>query len=134
MNKRKYKLLVVDDEPSVLFTYRLLLEREGYGVTAVVSWREAMQHLASAAFDLMLCDLSLEEQHTGFELIDEARRTHAAMPCILLTGYANIDAAQRAEQMGVPVLYKPIDVKEFLNSIATVLRDTYAEAKTGSGR
>lgn len=133
MSKRKFKLLVVDDEPSVLFTYRLLLEREGYLVTPVVSWREAVDELAKNKFDLMLCDLSLEEQHTGFEVIEEARRGRGEMPCILLTGYANLDAAQRAEQMNVPVLYKPIDVKEFLTTIAAVLRDAYAEAKTGSG-
>lgn len=133
MTKRKYKLLVVDDEPSVLFTYRLLLEREGYLPTALTSWREAVQHLKKERFDLVLCDLSLEEQHTGFEVIEEAQRSHPGMPCILLTGYANVDAAQKAESMSVPVLYKPIDVKEFLSTIAAVLRDTYAEAKTGSG-
>ena len=131
--KRKYKLLVVDDEPSVLYTYRLLLEREGYLVTAVVSWRDAVREVGADRFDMVLCDLSLEEQHTGFEVIEEARRVRQGIPCILLTGYANVDAAQRAEQMAVPVLYKPIDVKEFLTTIASVLRDTYAEAKTGSG-
>lgn len=134
MSKRKYKLLVVDDEPSVLFTYRLLLEREGYLVTAVVSWREAVRELAATRFDMMLCDLSLEEQHSGFEVIDEARLRYAGIPCVLLTGYANVDAAQHAEQLNVPVLYKPIDVKEFLTTIASVLRETYAEAKTGSDR
>ncbi|HEU5451546.1 MAG TPA: response regulator [Terriglobales bacterium] len=134
MNKRKYKLLVVDDEPSVLFTYRLLLEREGYVVAAVVSWREAVRELAESRFDMVLCDLSLEEQHSGFEVIEEARRRQPGAPCVLLTGYANVEAAQHAEKINVPVLYKPIDVKEFLTTIATVLRDTYAEAKTGSGR
>ena len=134
MSKRKYKLLVVDDEPSVLFTYRLLLEREGYTAIAVVSCREALAALAESKFDLMLCDLSLEEQHTGFEVIEEARRLRPGMPCILLTGYAAVEAAERAASLNIPVLYKPIDVKEFLTTIAAVLRDTYAEAKTGSGR
>ena len=134
MSKRKYKLLVVDDEPSVLFTYRLLLEREGYLATAVESSRAALAALRENQYDLTLCDLSLEEQHTGFEVIEEARRLRPGMPCILLTGYAAVDAAERASQQRVPVLYKPIDVKDFLNTIAAVLRETYAEAKTGSGR
>ena len=42
-NPRDYRVLVVDDEPSVLFTYRLILEQEGYQTSAVASAREALQ-------------------------------------------------------------------------------------------
>lgn len=126
--KRKYRILVVDDEASVLFTYRVLLERHGYAATAAISSTEAIAALEHGRFDLLLCDLSLEEGHTGFEVLTRARQRDPLVPCVLLTGYASSEAAQTAEKMGTPVLYKPIEIEQFLDTIATVLRECYEQA------
>ncbi len=131
MKKRKHSVLVVDDEASVLFTYRVLLEHHGYAATAVLSSKEAIAALSQSDFDLLLCDLSLEEGHTGFEVLDFARQSNAEVPCVLLTGYATPDAVQRAQQLGISVLYKPIEIQEFLNTSSTVLRDTYEQTENG---
>src|ERR1041385_7804195 len=122
MKKRKHSVLVVDDEASVLFTYRILLEQHGYAATAVLSSKEAIAAINTTSFDLLLCDLSLEEGHTGFEVLEYARTKNADIPCVLLTGYASSDAAQKAEQLGIGVLYKPIEIQQFLETINTVLR------------
>jgi DNA-binding NtrC family response regulator len=126
-------ILVVDDEAAVLFTYKLLLERNGYEPTPVVSAEQAKNALAGRPFDLMLCDLSLEEKDSGFKVIEFARERHPGMPSILITGYASADAAQKAADLGVPVLYKPIDIQELMTTIpALLMRDTNEEAKTGT--
>lgn len=129
MTKKKHTVLVVDDEASVLFTYRLLLEQQGYAVTAVASSVLAQAELRKEQFDLLLCDLSLEEDHNGFEVIAFARERNANIACILLTGYASIEAAQKAADMGVTVLYKPIDIQEFLTTIPAVLKEKYEQTK-----
>jgi DNA-binding NtrC family response regulator len=129
MSKRKYTVLVVDDEASVLFTYKLLLEQQGYAVTAVPSSVEARKEMQKERFDLLLCDLSLEEDHNGFEVIAFARESSPSIACILLTGYASIEAAQKAADMGVTVLYKPIDIQEFLTTIPAVLKEKYEQTK-----
>lgn len=126
--KRKYRILVVDDEASVLFTYRVLLERHGYAATAAISSVQALEALEKTEFDLLLCDLSLEEGHSGFEVLKEARRRNANVPCVLITGYASSEAAQTAEKLGTPVLYKPIEIQQFLETIATVLREGHEQA------
>jgi DNA-binding NtrC family response regulator len=131
MKKRKHTVLVVDDEASVLFTYRMLLEQHGYATTAVLSSREAISEVSKQAFDLLLCDLSLEEGHTGFEVLEVARQIEPDTPCVLLTGYASSEAAQKAEQMGIDVLYKPIEIQQFLDTITTVLRKTYEQTEDG---
>jgi DNA-binding NtrC family response regulator len=128
MGKRKYHILVVDDEASVLFTYRVLLERHGYAATAAISSRQAIAAVKRRRFDLLLCDLSLEEGHTGFEVLKRARERDPQVPCVLLTGYATSDAAQMAEKLGTPVLYKPIEIEQFLDTIATVLRECHEQA------
>lgn len=133
MSKRKFGVLVVDDESAVLFTYRLLLEQQGYQVTAVASSALAREALNKHKFDLLLCDLSLEENHNGFEVIGYARERLPHIACVLLTGYASVEAAQKAADLGVTVLYKPIDVQEFLTTIPAVLKEKYEQSKAARG-
>ncbi len=115
-------VLVVDDEPSVLLTYRMILEQQGYNVMTAASSAEAMQALHEHSVDLLLCDLSLEDQHSGFEVIDFARKHRTRVRSVLLTGYASKDISDRAEKNGVSVLFKPIDIQEFLSTVKAQLR------------
>jgi len=128
-NSNKYRILVVDDEPSVLTTYRMILEQKGYDVVAAPSSGEARQALATQKLDLLLCDLSLEEKDSGFEVIEYARRRQPAMPSLLLTGYASREVSDRAKRGGICVLFKPIDIQEFLETIAKELRTSNEQAQ-----
>jgi CheY-like chemotaxis protein len=124
--KRKSRVLVVDDERNVLLTYRMLLEQEGYDATASLSAKEAIGLIDKQKFDLLLCDLSLEEKRTGFEVINAARERNGKVPAVLLTGYASPEAAEYARENDVAVLYKPIEIEEFLRTIATLLKENHA--------
>jgi DNA-binding NtrC family response regulator len=122
----KPHVLVVDDEPSVLLTYKMILEQQGYQVSAVGSSVEARNVVErSRHIDLLLCDLSLEQRHSGFEVIEMAHRRHPEMPSVLLTGYASADIAAQAEGRGVRVLFKPIDIQEFLSTISELLGESH---------
>jgi DNA-binding NtrC family response regulator len=129
MKKRRPTVLVVDDEASVLFTYRILLEQHGYAATAALTSKQAVQAINKTAFDLLLCDLSLEEGHTGFDVLEYARRSNPDVPCVLITGYATSEATQKAGQLGIAVLYKPIEIEEFLDTISSVLRTSYEQSE-----
>jgi DNA-binding response OmpR family regulator len=124
---RKHRILVVDDEPNVLVTYRLILQQRGYEVSAAVSSEEAREVLANDGIDLLLCDLSLEKQENGFDVIEVARQKDPQMPAVLLTGYATPEANDRAQGLGIPVLFKPIDIKELLETISALLRENYEQ-------
>ncbi len=130
----KPRILVVDDEPSVLLTYRLLLEQKGYSVTAVVTAREAIDHLEHACYDVLLCDLSLEEQRSGFEVIDYARNRYGDVPAALLTGYATGEAAERAEKQSIAILFKPIDIEQFFTTISALLGEEEDGQAKANGR
>ncbi|MDP9268788.1 MAG: response regulator [Acidobacteriota bacterium] len=121
----KWHVLVVDDEPSVLLTYRMILEQQGYRVTASISSKDAIAALERDAANLLICDLSLEQKHTGFEVIDFARQRHPEVPAILVTGYASRDVMDKAEQGGIAVLFKPIDINEFLSTISQKVRSKH---------
>ena len=123
------KVLVVDDEASVLITYRMILEQQGYQVVAAPSSKEAKVAIENEQFDMVLCDFSLEQQHTGFEVIDAARKRWPNVPSVLLTGYASMETAEHARQNNITVLCKPIDISEFLNTTSALLRDENEPAK-----
>jgi DNA-binding NtrC family response regulator len=123
----KARILVVDDEPSVLATYRMILQQKGYDPIAAISSAEARGTIDRERLDLLLCDLSLEEKNTGFEVIEYARRVQPALPSVLLTGYATKDIAEKAAQNGIVVLFKPIDIEEFLTTIAAQLRSGHEQ-------
>lgn len=125
----KWHILVVNDEPNVLVTYRLILQQQGYKVSAALSSEEAKQALAADAVDLLLCDLSLEKQESGFDVIDFARHKNPHIPAVLLTGYATPEANEHATELGIPMLFKPIDIKELLETISALLRDNYEQCE-----
>ena len=118
----KYRVLVVDDEASVLTTYRLILEQQGYTVTASRTSHEAIEAVQKQDFDAVLCDYSLEEQHTGFEVITAARKRNPELPAALLTGYATLETADEAQLKNITVMFKPIEIEEFLATTSNMLR------------
>ena len=119
---RKYRVLVVDDEAAVLLTYRLILERQGYEVVACGTSKQALAAVEKERFDIVLCDYSLEEQHTGFEVISAARKVDSGVPAALLTGYATKETADEAAIQGIGVMFKPIEIEEFLTTTSNMLR------------
>jgi DNA-binding NtrC family response regulator len=119
---KKFRVLVVDDESSVLITYRLILEQQGYVVTACSTSRDAIAAIEKQFFDVVLCDYSLEEQHTGFEVITAARKRAPEVPAALLTGYATKETADEAESKKIGIMFKPIEIEEFLATTSKMLR------------
>jgi len=119
----KKQILVVDDEPNVLVTYRLILQQQGFDVSAAISSEEARRCIDSTDLDLLLCDLSLEKQESGFDVIEYARQRFPQLPAVLLTGYATQDANDWAEERGIPILFKPIDITQLLETINNLIRN-----------
>src|SRR5215469_18014641 len=111
--ERKPSILVVDDERAVLTTYGLILSKKGYDVETAISSAEAIAALNRRDFDLLLCDYSLEQEHTGFEVIEYGRKKKRDSQAALLTGYASKETADEARRNGIAILYKPIDIEEF---------------------
>ena len=118
-------ILVVDDERSVLTTYGLILSKKGYDVETAISSVDALAALRRREFDLLLCDYSLEQEHTGFEVIQFGRSRKGDVRAALLTGYASKETAEEARKNGIAILYKPIDIEEFFTTIDKLLREEY---------
>ncbi len=118
----KGRLLVVDDEPSVLLTYTLIFNQNGYEVIGAASAAEAKELLSRETFDVLLCDLTLESSRGGFDVIEYARSRRPEVPVMLLTGFSTDEIADEAAAKSIMVMFKPVDMQEMLRTIRDLSR------------
>lgn len=116
-SSKRGRILVVDDEPNVLFTIGTILEDRGYDVVTTESGRRAIEMIPKGAFDLVLTDLSLKDTD-GLEVLAAVRENSTDQIAIMLTGYASLDSAIEAIRRGAyDYLTKPTNVEELCQTI-----------------
>src|SRR5581483_11277456 len=113
----KAKILVVDDEHSVLITVAAILQQEGYSVDAFSDGAEALQALRDHTYDLVLTDLKMPGVD-GLQILAEVRNCSPSTVTIMMTGYASMDSAIEAVQLGAfEYLLKPTEVPQLKLSV-----------------
>ncbi len=92
------RVLVVDDEPSVLLEISGALKRH-YDVVTAQSAEEAESILAKERVDLLLTDLRLPGKD-GLHLLEAAKGSSPDLPVVIMSGHGTIEEAVRATRMG----------------------------------
>ena len=111
------RILVVDDDVSILKVLQMRLESEQYAVVAASEIREAKERITEGGFEIALLDLKLEGG-TGIELMKSLREVDPDLPVIILTAYGTIESAVEAMKEGAySYLTKPFDYRELLIQI-----------------
>ena len=112
------KVLVVDDEESVVVTIKAILQLDGYDVTTTTSGMKARQMVRETEYDLVLTDLRLEDGD-GLDVLKAVREWHPETVTIMLTGYASLESAVQALRAGAyDYLVKPSEVEELRATVA----------------
>lgn len=135
MVRQAAKLLLVDDDPSLLKLLGMRLRSEGYQVTTAASGPEALRLLQKEKIELVISDLRMDEMD-GLALFGEIQKRHTGLPVIILTAHGSIPDAVSATQQGVfSFLTKPVDkdalykaIDEALAQQAPVSDDRWREA------
>jgi two-component system response regulator GlrR len=117
------KILVVDDEQSLLRVLQELIETAGHKVTVATDERDALRAARSEAFDLAIIDLYLENS-SGIALMGEFLLLQPDTPVIILTGYGTIETAVESMKQGAySYLTKPFKPHELLFHIEKALEN-----------
>ena len=105
---RKPKVLVVDDEPNIGLSLRLILEGEGFGVSVAHSLAEFNALRASVRADVYLLDVRLPDGN-GIDALRALRQTNDPAPVIMISGHATVRDAVEATRTGAfDFLEKPL--------------------------
>jgi signal transduction histidine kinase len=116
-NEEKIRVLVVDDEESLLAVLSQVLSKSGYEVTAAASGEEAWEIFKTDPFPLVITDIVMKEM-TGIELLKKIKEMCPDTQVIIITSYASLDTAVNALRSGAyDYLFKPF---EDLDMISTV--------------
>ncbi|MGZ3770026.1 MAG: response regulator transcription factor [Bdellovibrio sp.] len=123
------KILIVDDQKSVLLTLEALLKKDGHTVIAAVNAWEAMRSLAAGPIDLVITD-AVMPGGDGYSLIRTIRKqpTLSKLPVMLLTGKREKDDVNKGIECGADdYIVKPIDPQLLLAKVRNLLVSTPEE-------
>ena len=120
-------VLIVENEANMRRVLGTLLRREGYETLEAADGGEALETLARSNVDCVLSDLKMPRMN-GLELLACMRRSHAAIPVILLTAFGSIESAVEALKQGAhDYLTKPFDPAEVKQVVAKAVRTRLLE-------
>jgi len=112
-SEAKPAVLVVDEEPVIASTYKMVLEDEGYVVSTCDSYDCGRRQLQQQAFDAALIEMELGTKGLGLKLAREAKQLKKAPLVILSTGYPTMEQLRKALQLRVDyLLMRPADAEE----------------------
>jgi CheY-like chemotaxis protein len=125
------KVLLVDDEPSIIMTLGMVLKSEGFEVQTASSATSAQEFLTRSAFDLVVTDLSMETPTAGYEVVEVARKLPKPPATLVLSGFPELLSTWESEGASA-ALQKPTELPELLTTIERLLGTNGSDGSNGS--
>jgi DNA-binding NtrC family response regulator len=108
------RILVIDDEPSILESCETVLAAEGYGCQVERRAEEALRRLKTETFEVVLIDQNMPQVH-GLDILADLRKRNPDSLAIVMTGHATTEDGVRAIQAGAwDYLPKPFTATQLL--------------------
>src|SRR6202051_5411054 len=91
-----HKVLLVDDDDAVLAMMTATLTHKGFDVVAVSSVTEALRHITTESFDVLITDLHMPNPGHGFTVVTAMRHSQPDALTLLVSGYPDVQSAMTA--------------------------------------
>jgi DNA-binding NtrC family response regulator len=122
------KIVVVDDEPTIVLMCRRVLESQGHAVQGFTSVHAALAQLKAEAADLLVVDYKMPELN-GLEFIQRAWEIRPGLRVVMITAHGTREVIGRASQTGVrSVVLKPFTPSELAKGVAAAVAPDDAPA------
>jgi DNA-binding response OmpR family regulator len=116
----KRRILLAEDELSISLTLKAILEIHGFDVDTALSAREAIAKLHACTYEMVITDMKMEEDWSGYQVI-RAARDIAYMPAIIvLTAYPHLGSGWR-DAGAHAILIKPTETAYLLRQVNALL-------------
>ncbi len=123
----KRRILLVDDELAILLTLKAILEMNGFQVETAASAAEAQQKLNSSEFEMVITDMRMENETSGYDVIHAARQQRYNPATAILTAYPTLGTEWQSRG-AQSLLVKPVNTPDLLRQIEALLV-THQDAK-----
>jgi len=118
----KARILIIDDEEGIRFTFKRFLTSEDYDVATAEDFDEAVDCISKSDFDVIFADIILKGK-SGIDVLREIKKRRLDCPVIMITGYPNIETASEAIRLGAfDYIPKPIQRDTLLHAIDVALQ------------
>ena len=115
------RILIVDDEATILMVLRTILDGSGHVTVARNSGVDALKLIESEKFDLLISDVRMDPVD-GIRLLKAARQLDPPLPTILVTAFAFPVVGQTPQELGAfACLRKPFNSRELLHTVGEAL-------------
>jgi DNA-binding NtrC family response regulator len=114
------RILVVDDEPAILFAYRKLIEKDGLVVDISSSLEDAIRLLGIHRYLAVIADLRLAgtDNGDGLEILRFIQQERPGTKSIMATGFGDSEIEKTARALGVSYYFKkPVQPSDILNAL-----------------
>jgi len=116
------KILIIDDEVNICYTFDTFLSEEGYHVETAMNYNEALAKIDKISFDLIVADIILDGK-TGIDLLKVIKQRNLNCPVVMITGAPTMETAMEAVRLGAyDYIPKPVDQGILLSIARTALR------------
>jgi DNA-binding NtrC family response regulator len=131
------RILIVDDEESLRFTFKSFLSRAGHEVFTAGDYLSALDFLGKMEPDMIFADIILPGGSTGIDLLRELRNRGILCPVVMITGQPGKSTAEEAVRHGAfDYVHKPVRknvllelTRSALESRGLISNDSGAEKK-----
>lgn len=117
------RILLVEDDTTIVIPFQFILESEGYHVDTVSTGRQAIENIGKKEYQVVVLDMKLPDMQ-GIEVAREIRNKTDEINLIIMTGYPNLVDSIEALDIGISeILLKPINADEFLRTVEEAFVD-----------
>ncbi|PYM18553.1 MAG: two-component system response regulator [Candidatus Rokuibacteriota bacterium] len=128
------KILVVDDEPSILMLLKEALGKWGYTATCASTGHEALEAVRSGLFDAALMDVRMPDM-SGLDLLRAVKAHDESIEVVIMTGYPTISSAVEALKEGAyDYLSKPLILDELRHLMSRLVERRFLRGEVHSLR
>jgi len=116
----KRRILLADDEVAILLTLKAILEIHGFDVETAGSAKEAISKLHETSYHMVITDMKMEHEKSGYEVIRAARQTKYDPAVAILTAFPMLGSEWKSEG-AQSMLVKPMNTEDLLRQIEALL-------------
>ncbi|MFZ0807287.1 MAG: response regulator [Candidatus Sulfotelmatobacter sp.] len=121
-----HKVLLVDDDEAVRAMMSATLKSKGFAVLAAASVTEALRHIATESFDVLITDLHMPNPGDGFTVVTAMRHSQPNALTLIVSGYPDVQSAMATILLEADeIMVKPFEIAK----LADLVREKMLERK-----